>query len=91
MKKQVYEIDENGYLKNIHVIGDTEDTIHVTVNPPQGLYRAKWIGQEWVEDMTQKEIDELNNNQPLEPSENDVLRDYVLDVDFRLIMAEIGL
>ena len=33
----------------------------ITIRPPDGLYRAKWTGLEWVEDMTQEEINELNN------------------------------
>ena len=86
MKKQVYEIDEGGYLKDIHVIEEGEETSFIIKNPPQGLYRARWTGVEWVEDMTQEEIDDLNN-QPREFTQED----YILDIDFRLSMIELGL
>lgn len=69
MLKQIYEIDEFGYLKQIKVaefdnqgncLEELADNI-VTTEIPQGLYRAKWTGIEWIEDMSQTEIDELNN------------------------------
>jgi len=69
MKKQVYEISEKGYLKEIHVKefdaqgNCTEELAEniVTVAPPQGLYRPIWTGTEWVEGMTKIEIDAKNN------------------------------
>ncbi len=76
MLKQVYVINENGYLQEILVkefdeqgnyIEELAENI-ITVDPPQGLYKAKWTGIEWIEDMTQEEIDALNN-QPYEPTE----------------------
>ncbi len=90
MKRQVYEIDENNFIKEIHLIDEEENTQHVTTNPPNGLYRAKWNGVEWIEDMTQEEIDELNNA-PKELTETEMLMDYVVDVDFRVVMLELGL
>ncbi|SMB95303.1 hypothetical protein SAMN00017405_0373 [Desulfonispora thiosulfatigenes DSM 11270] len=73
MKKQVYEIDENGYIKSINVTEfDEEDNPTegltkniITIDPPNGLYRAKWTGTGWIEDMSQEDIDALNN-QPRE-------------------------
>lgn len=64
MKKQVYEIDVNGYLKEIHLAefdgnGNLLEELAaniITIDPPQGLYRARWAGTEWVEDMPQAEI-----------------------------------
>lgn len=69
MKKQVYEIDELGYLKDIYVKefdeqgNCTEELAEniVATDIPQGLYRSKWTGTEWVEDMPQAEIDAKNN------------------------------
>lgn len=69
MLKQVYEIDELGELKNIKVkefddegkcLEELEDNIVLT-DIPQGLYRKKWTGTEWVEGMSQDEIFEINN------------------------------
>lgn len=81
MLKQVYEINELGYLKEIYVKefdeqgNCTEELAKniIAIAPPQGLYSAKWIGTEWIEDMTQEEIDALNN-QPRELSEIEQLK-----------------
>jgi len=69
MLKQVYELDANNYIKEIKVAEFNEEgnclkelpNDVVTVSPPQGLYRARWTGTEWVEDMSQADIDALNN------------------------------
>lgn len=42
---------------------------------------AQEVYDEWIE----------NKDKPPEPTENEVLRDYILDVDYRLIMMELGL
>lgn len=98
MKKQVYEIDENGYIKEIYVknfkegdnfVNDYPNNI-IVIDPQNGLYRARWINGTWIEDMTQQEIDALNN-QPVDPSEIEELSNYVLNVDFRVVMLEMGL
>jgi hypothetical protein len=89
---QVYRIDKNGYYVKPVDLEEGEEIPSgcIIARPPNGLYRAKWTGIEWIEDMSQEEIDGLNN-QPQEPSENEVLRDYILDVDYRLIMIELGI
>lgn len=69
MLKQVYEIDEFGYLKEISVKdfdeqGNCTEELPeniITVDPPQGLYKHKWTGIEWIEGLTQEEIDAINN------------------------------
>lgn len=73
MLKQVYKIDGSGYIEEIHVAKFdeegkcTEELAEdiITIDPPQGLYKAKWTGVEWIEDMTQEEIEAINN-QPRE-------------------------
>ncbi|MEL7646972.1 MAG: hypothetical protein AAGU76_02710 [Sedimentibacter sp.] len=95
MLKQVYDIDEFGYLKEIKVaefdeqgncLDEHAENI-ITTDIPQGLYRKKWTGTEWIEDMPQEEIDALNN-QPKEPTENEQLR---ADVDYIAIMTGVEL
>lgn len=94
MLKQVYEINENGYLQEIQVAefdeqgNCTEELAEniVTTDIPQGLYRAKWTGTEWIEDMPQAEIDALNN-QPKEITEFD----YLIDLDYRISLLELGI
>lgn len=94
MLKQVYEIDELNYLKEYYVkdfdehgncLEELSENM-ITKDIPQGLYRAKWTGTEWVEDMSQAEIDELNN-QPMEPTEFD----YLIDLDYRISLLELGI
>lgn len=38
-----------------------ETEIGLDVQPAQGLYKPKWNGTEWVEGLTQEEIDSLGN------------------------------
>ena len=69
MKRQIYKIDKNGYAvetlvaefdENGNCIEELTGNI-ITIDPPNGLYRAKWTGIEWVEDMSKVDIDALNN------------------------------
>lgn len=66
-KREVFKIDNNGYITNVfHAIFDKDNVClddlseGVITTQPQSLYRARWSGVEWVEDMSQEEIDELN-------------------------------
>lgn len=61
---QAHKIDADGYV--VEAIDpmrvseyDSEDI--VTVCMPNGLYKPRWIGTEWVEDATQEYIDEMTN------------------------------
>ena len=81
MKKQIYEIDSNGFIREVYVAefdeeGNPLETLpinFVIVSPPNGLYRAKWNGLTWIEDMAQTEIDALNNT-PQPPTELELLK-----------------
>lgn len=79
---QVYRIDDNGYYIK-PVITEEAPSNCVTVHPPQGLYRAKWTGTEWIEDMPQEEIDELNN-QPKEPTDKEKIAQLEQIIDTML-------
>lgn len=76
MKKQVYEIDGNGLLKEIYVaevdengkILDEDKVDFISIDPPHGLFKPKWNGTEWIEGATQEEIDELTKPQPSLPT-----------------------
>jgi hypothetical protein len=39
----------------------------VEIDPPEGLYKPKWTGEEWTEGLTPEEIAELTNPQPTPP------------------------
>lgn len=69
----VARIDENGFFIEDVLLKDEEEIAknHVLTRPntqEKGFYRAKWTGVEWIEDMSQSEIDTLNN-QSIEPTE----------------------
>lgn len=86
MKKQVYEIDEYGFIAEIYVKEFDDELVEnfIDVSPPNGLYRAKWNGFEWVEDMSQEEIDSINNI-PKPPSQEDRLK-AVEDTILQILM-----
>lgn len=82
MEEKIIEIDVNGYyLRDLIVInGEDYPKYYTNVHLPTNeegeqlpFYRAKWNGTEWVEDMSQEEINELNNK-PLPLSEIEKLR-----------------
>lgn len=74
--KQAYEIDSNGLIKEIYVVNVDEngtildkDKSHlISIDPPHGLFKAKWTGTEWIEGATQEEIDELTKAEPSPPT-----------------------
>lgn len=81
---QVFQIDEKGYyIKPINII-DSEDAPanYVEMRPPNGLYRAKWNGTEWVEDMSEEEIEEMYNK-PKSLTENEMLMLAVAELDMQ--------
>lgn len=59
------KIDKNGYfvedviLKEIPLLENGDFDPHYISTAPIGLYKPKWNGKEWVEALTQKEIDIL--------------------------------
>lgn len=91
MKKHVYEIDENGHIKGIHVAGFDEDGSCteelaeniVTIDPPNGLYSARWTGTDWIEDMPQAEIDALNT--PAIEQQIESLKMRLSENDYKII------
>ena len=88
IKKQVYELDASNYIKEIKVAEFDEEgncleelaSDVITVSPPQGLYRARWTEIEWVEDMSQVDIDALNNI-PTLPTETEILQAKISELE----------
>lgn len=79
MLKQVYEIDGQGYIKEIHIeeiiddeIVDEDKKHFIFIDPPQGLFRAKWDGQEWIEGKTRVEFEEEEFLSSLLPSPEEI-------------------
>ena len=68
---------------NIGFIGSISAMISVDLpseniiiqDPPNGLYKAKWTGTEWIEGLEQSKLDEIEYQQyldSLKPSEDEV-------------------
>ena len=77
----VARIDKHGYFVEDVILdrgdvipSDCVETRPDTVN--NVYYRAKWTGTEWVEDMTQEEIDALNS-QPKPKTQLEILQETV--------------
>ncbi|RYI30628.1 hypothetical protein EVU96_09435 [Bacillus infantis] len=71
MIQQMYELDENNYIKEVYVgavdekgmVIDIDKQSFITSHPPIGLFKAKWNGERWVEGASQEEINELTKPQ----------------------------
>ena len=50
-----------------------ETEIALDVTPAQGLFRPRWDGTQWVEDMTAEEIEALKASVTHEPTESERL------------------
>lgn len=63
--KQVYKIDSAGYYIEPVIIGDSCEVPLdcIKVIPPDGLYRAKWNGERWVEGLTKEEIEQAKRKE----------------------------
>lgn len=93
MKKQVYEIDNNGFLKEIYVAEVSEngkildaDKIHfISIDPPHGTIKPRWTGSKWIEGATQEEIDELTKVEPSPLSQEERIRELESIVNLLLM------
>ena len=82
----VRKIDENGMFRGDSFVEEiTEFTIETPC--PQGFYKPKWNGIEWVEGATQEYIDSLKNT-VTEPTIEEQIR---ADVDYIAIMTGVDL
>lgn len=86
--KKVIKIDTNTglFLEDLIVpedyIPDGENI--VTIDPPQGLYTPKWTGTEWVEGLSDEEIN-IIKNQPIPKEPIEQLRE-----DSALLMMQLA-
>lgn len=78
-----HAIDADGFY-----IGDVLEgsgvTPDVTVICPDGLFKAKWNGTEWVEGLTQAEIDAIKNA-PKTKTELDIVKEENAALNLQLI------
>ena len=94
--------DEGYYIDYVLEIESTDDEGEgsgedkaprfVTVRPPDGLYRARWIAEtsEWIETKTAEEFQLEESLRSLEPT-----RDEIAEAEFEIktlnILMEVGL
>lgn len=97
MFKQIYEIDENGFIHEIYVGEfDTSGNLlnpmgdFITTDLPQPLpyYKPKWNGTQWIEGATQEEIAEMIKPLPIVLTP---LEQALEDVINRLVATESAL
>ena len=100
MKKQVYQLDTDCYLKEIYVaevdlkgnIVDEDKQGFVVKDPPDGLYRPKWIDDEWIEGETEEEKAERESQQLIEslkPSPSEIA-DAELEIKMLTMLTDLG-
>lgn len=66
--KQVFRMDQNGfYLEPVIIEDEKNIPVDCTeIQPPDGLYKGKFVNGEWVESLTEDEINTLKDApQPL--------------------------
>lgn len=91
-------IDEEGYyLEYVLTLGpkDEEGNLinpprHVAVRPPNGLHRARWTGEKWVETKPQEEFDAEDFEESLTPEAEEV-ENAVFEIKTLQLLMEVGL
>jgi hypothetical protein len=88
--KQVFKIDDQGFYVEPVIIGDDEELGENLIETPipEGFYRPKWNGNEWVEGLTSEEIEALKQQHQPQPSELDLLKQENAELKQRLEAAE---
>lgn len=72
------QVDEEGYFIEDVIVEDNrvvDTSRYIESHPPQGLYRPRWDGeaQQWVEGLTQTEIEcIINVPVPLTPEQEEI-------------------
>jgi hypothetical protein len=86
--KQINQVDVTGLYIGPFIASDEQISRHlnpddeftlglVVIDPiPEGFYKPKWNGLEWVEGLTEEQINFLEN-QPIPPTEIDLLKTEV--------------
>lgn len=56
-------IDENGFFLEDVILEDEDNTPNncIETKCPEGFYLPRWNGKEWIEGLTQAEIDKIKN------------------------------
>lgn len=90
--QQVYRIDANGYYVEPVLIDEDEETPPDCVETPfqDGMYKPQWDGTQWVEGLTQEEVEAIRQEQEKRnslPSDSKRLKDLE-DAVFQLMLMQ---
>lgn len=79
----VYELNDNNTIKERYVMEEKEakEKGFVIKELPQGMYKPKWNGSEWVECATEEYIKSLYKRNEIEPSEQEKLNAQLLQLN----------
>lgn len=89
---QVYRIDKDGYfiepiLIDGHLPSDQFPKDLVLIKPTDGLFKAKWISEQWEEGLFQQEIDEIKNP-PRPPSEPEIIGQQIVEKELQILQLQ---
>jgi hypothetical protein len=96
----LFKVDEDGFPIGVAVVEfddsgniltqDVDDNVVLTPCP-NSFHRPIWTGEEWIESLTQEEIEELKKQVGKETSFEELQLEYNIDLDYRLSILEMGL
>lgn len=69
--KQIYLYDDNHMFVGVDVVDSNIKILPVNstdIAPPNGLYKAQFDGEQWIETITEKELSELTKIETLLPT-----------------------
>lgn len=100
MLKNVYEVDEDGYLLKLYVahvvdgmIIDSDKQHCIIEDYPTGLIKQRWDGAKWVEGATDAELEEYQAQLTLDsmkPSQEEI-NDAELEIKMITLLMEMEL
>jgi hypothetical protein len=67
---QVSLIDENGFFIKPDIVEESSALTknQVQILCPNGFYKPKWNGEQWIEGLTNEEIDAIKASVPAQPT-----------------------
>ena len=90
---QAYKINNVGFYIGIEEVEELNEFC-ITTPINTGYVKPKWDGTEWIEGATAEEIAEWQEQQKPQssmPNTEQILLEYVTDLDYRLSLKEMGL
>ncbi|TQR31987.1 hypothetical protein [Brevibacillus brevis] len=89
---QAYRIDVNGFfvepvLISVDLPPEQIPEDIVKERPTDGLFKAKWTGDQWEEGLTQQEIDAIKN--PLQPQpEPEIMGRQLVEKELQILQLQ---